>query len=229
MENSNAIYLVNTCAKDISEISSSTPDDAAAGCVTIEGYSDVEHTEGSVICHVWLTDSGKFIIDWHDGSYRLNTKVLAFIEDAKQTLMNNQEQPAYQKAKDAIDNVLVDANARVKCTDTSTGILLNTIKFMLYDAFSVPKDAYRPAAILGDMAQKSDMPEEKPAPHHEPDDIQLNDGPREEIKLGIDNAIRKATADHPSVNSVYNLEAAAIIADMRSYLYDEFDITDVDD
>ena len=62
---------------------------AALACAYIDGYPKDKHTDGTVICTVWLTTEMKFIVDWHHNGYRLNQAVLDLISGVKGDLMRN--------------------------------------------------------------------------------------------------------------------------------------------
>lgn len=59
----------------------------ALACITIDGFPKNDDAEGQVVCVVWLTKAGGFIVDWHHNGYRMNDTVLELIRDSKNKLM----------------------------------------------------------------------------------------------------------------------------------------------
>lgn len=62
------------------------PDVPALARATIDGYPADPNGEGTVICNVWMLDTNKFLVDWHQNQYRLNDTVLGLIAEAKELM-----------------------------------------------------------------------------------------------------------------------------------------------
>lgn len=57
---------------------------AAIASITIDGYP--EDGDGQIVCVIYLTRDGGFIVDWHHNGYKTTPAVLELIEDSKETL-----------------------------------------------------------------------------------------------------------------------------------------------
>lgn len=54
--------------------------------ITIDGYPSDENLEGASVAEVFITMHRDIVVAWHKNAYRLNTDVLALIEESKTTL-----------------------------------------------------------------------------------------------------------------------------------------------
>lgn len=61
--------------------------DGALGSITIDGYP-ADMRNGRVVCKIYLTETRKFIITWHESEYHMNPNVLGLIEESKQVLLD---------------------------------------------------------------------------------------------------------------------------------------------
>lgn len=68
------------------------PDVPALARATIDGYPANPDEEGTVVCNVWMLETGKFLVDWHQNQYRLNDTVLNLVAKAKE-LMSERTEP----------------------------------------------------------------------------------------------------------------------------------------
>lgn len=68
------------------------PEIPALARATIDGYPANPNKEGTVVCNVWMLETDKFLVDWHQNQYRLNDTVLGLITKAKE-LMSERAKP----------------------------------------------------------------------------------------------------------------------------------------
>lgn len=68
------------------------PETPAIARATIDGYPANPDDEGTVVCNVWMLETGKFLVDWHQNQYRLNDTVLGLVAKVKE-LMSKKVKP----------------------------------------------------------------------------------------------------------------------------------------
>lgn len=109
--NKDLVSFENTYIQTPEELKNDPFSDGALACVTIDGFPADEDGEGEVVCVVWLTTAGKFIVAWHHNGYRMNKSVLELVEDSKNRLLEmcgdmfpigHQTNAVIERARDAL-------------------------------------------------------------------------------------------------------------------------------
>ena len=94
MQDRKLVEFENTYMQGAEELALRAKGDDLSGAiasVTIDGYpaetDGGEDDAGRVVCIVWMTTDGKFIVDWPESGYGHEEKVRELIEDAKKKLL----------------------------------------------------------------------------------------------------------------------------------------------
>ncbi len=141
------------------EHESDNPDVFAS--ITIDGFPEDENASGQVVAVVYVTRSGDVVTAWHHNGYRMNSDVLALIEQAKTDLIK--EYDAARKPRLEITSILTLSTVHV--SEKTREMLdeepeTNTMTLSVYQKSDYGWFVYIPDDVAKGLESKDGIPED---------------------------------------------------------------------